>query len=837
MNLKKIDNTNMNIEGITFGIPFGKKEISKKEVEELKLYSGDMQLLSNVFPSAYWPDGSIKWVAITANIKGATSFDLRVGSANKNKISITDNADEIVIDNQVSQIKVKKKSNNILDNISNLKGETIIDKQYLVSETYTNNLSIEKESVEIENSTDTRVVLKSKFVIKDKNTVVLRNTTRTYIYIGSFEFKYVTTNFVDSGVISTTVYNLGVKTECSLNSESNFNKFAKFSLESGTYIEPCLSLASRKYRERNEYYTKQLKGQKIDLESVPNDVKELGQTNAIWNNYCLKHNNPMAYNLSKSTSETLQRVKVDEGLQSNGALAISDGSLDISLIPTNFWQKYPSATEICNLGSKHQELIYWFNHENEMKFEHYSDKHHFNCYEGFEFIKSSAIGTANTSEFYLNVTDSMGSVEFYNYCEDKQKAQILVADEAVYRNSLAAGVYGKRREKESNDNYLEQAADEMLEFYNQEIKQRSWYGYWDYGDVMHTFDNHRGQWWYDFGGYAWQNTELNPNMWLWYSFLRNQDLTSYHLACNMTRHNSDTDVYHFGEYACLGSRHNVLHYGCSCKEPRISMAHLYRIYYYLHFDERIGEIMDMVLDVDKTMIETGPYDEFYDKIPGKIYMRSGPDWASLCSNWLVKYERTLDSKYLEYTMAGINSIKSFDNKLLEGPVLLYDIDSHELESVGSGLGNGYHMIISFGAPQVWADYCMTFDDNEFAKCLSEFGEHYFRTSEDKLSLYDSDLGSEKFHWPEFAIGTNAFNGYTKNNHLKLIQCKKTLNEFMASNESLFQRIEINRHKALIEYDNISTNRAAQWCLNMFQVLGYEDLIKITRERNEDNKYD
>ncbi len=73
---------------------------------------------------------------------------------------------------------------------------------------------------------------------------------------------------------------------------------------------------------------------------------------------------------------------------------------------------------------------------------------------------------------------------------------------------------------------------------------------------MHTYDQFRHQWRYDLGGYAWQNTELVPNMWLWLDFLRTGDPSVYYLAESMTRHTSEVDQYHAGEYKGLGSRHN-----------------------------------------------------------------------------------------------------------------------------------------------------------------------------------------------------------------------------------------------------------------------------------------
>ena len=53
-----------------------------------------------------------------------------------------------------------------------------------------------------------------------------------------------------------------------------------------------------------------------------------------------------------------------------------------------------------------------------------------------------------------------------------------------------------------------------------------------------------------------------------------------------------------GRFAGLGSRHNVRHWGCGAKEARISQAAFRRFYYYLTTDERTGDLMREVVDVD-----------------------------------------------------------------------------------------------------------------------------------------------------------------------------------------------------------------------------------------------
>jgi hypothetical protein len=54
----------------------------------------------------------------------------------------------------------------------------------------------------------------------------------------------------------------------------------------------------------------------------------------------------------------------------------------------------------------------------------------------------------------------------------------------------------------------------------------------------------------------------------------------FRFAEAMTRHTGEVDVHHFGRFAPLGSRHNVLHWGCSAKQLRISTAANRRYYYY-----------------------------------------------------------------------------------------------------------------------------------------------------------------------------------------------------------------------------------------------------------------
>ena len=56
--------------------------------------------------------------------------------------------------------------------------------------------------------------------------------------------------------------------------------------------------------------------------------------------------------------------------------------------------------------------------------------------------------------------------------------------------------------------WIEEQLDQAITFYQGQIEQRRWYGFWDYGDVMHSYDLARHAWRSDVGGFAWANGEL-----------------------------------------------------------------------------------------------------------------------------------------------------------------------------------------------------------------------------------------------------------------------------------------------------------------------------------------
>src|SRR5699024_7944024 len=80
----------------------------------------------------------------------------------------------------------------------------------------------------------------------------------------------------------------------------------------------------------------------------------------------------------------------------------------------------------------------------------------------------------------------------------------------------------------------------------------------------------------------------------------------------------------------------------------------------------------------------------------------------------------------------------------------------ELNYYGTGNVGGYHMIISFGAPQVWLELADSIENQTWADMLAEFGRFYALEDEEKRLETDGVLYDQHFAWPVFATGLMAY---------------------------------------------------------------------------------
>jgi hypothetical protein len=318
---------------------------------------------------------------------------------------------------------------------------------------------------------------------------------------------------------------------------------------------------------------------------------------------------------------------------------------------------------------------------------------------------------------------------------------VLVTSPRYYHDVRACGLWSLRDTSTPFKAAIESNLDATLDLYLGQIEQRHWYGFWNYGDVVHSFDRGRHVWRYDLGGMAWDNSELGTDTWLWYSFLRTGRADIFRMAEAMTRHTGEVDSYHFGPMAGLGTRHGISHWGDGAKEARIGQAAFRRYYYYLTTDERTGDIMREALQADESVARYDPM-RLADpprpedpKFPVRI--RLGPDWLALAGNWMTEWERTGNTAYRDKILTGMKCIESMPRGFRTGRNLVVGFDAATGKLTARDTSQGaYNLSTIMGGAEVMFELNLSMDDEAWKKVWLDFCANSGTTiSAGKLQAY------------------------------------------------------------------------------------------------------
>ncbi|HTO02630.1 MAG TPA: Tat pathway signal sequence domain protein, partial [Opitutus sp.] len=373
---------------------------------------------------------------------------------------------------------------------------------------------------------------------------------------------------------------------------------------------------------------------------------------------------------------------------------------------------------------------------------------------------------------------------------------------------------------------IEDQLDWYFDFYESQREQRRWYGYWNFGDVMHTYDFDRHEWRYDIGGFAWDNSELSTDLWLWLHFLRTGRADAFRFAEAMTRHTGEVDVHHVGPFAPLGSRHNVLHWGCSAKQLRISNAANRRYYYYLSADERVGDLMREQIEGARAlaMIQanrkvarnrvTAP-----DPNATEVYAGFGTDWGSLAAAWLTEWERTGDSRMRDRLLAGMRSIAAQPRGFFTGAARL-NLATGEFAISDSDRVSVSHLSAVFGLVEVCAELVQLLDVPEFRDAWLEYCYYYNAPADEQEKRFGRPLGGLNLQQGHSRL--TAFAAEVKQDEAL---ARRAWQEFYRGAGGVRRgAIEVRRVsgpavlRPVDEAAGVSTNATAQWGLAAIQCL-------------------
>ena len=693
IDLQWIDHAPEVAAGVSWGLPFEKGKI--KDTQAFTLTNGKNETIPlQSWVMARHGDGSVKWVGMAASITPENALGLKVAltptapAAAPGITVIEDNA-TITINNRIGEFVFHKTGQTVLKQIK--RGNTVVAENgqlVCILEDCANadqnivkydDFVSEVKKVTLEQSGPVKATVKVEGVHKalKGSREWLPFTVRFYIYDQTEAVKMVHTIIFDGDQYQDFIKGLGVSFDIPLREELQ-NRHVRFSGEGeGLWSEPVqpFGRAALMYQGEN-LYPKQFAGERIPQKA---QLEQRGQflldNWASWNDFTLSQLSSDGFTIKKRTNDQSTWIGTAGGKRSNGFVLAGDvsGGLGVSL--KNFWQSYPAELEVCNMKTDRAKLKIWMwsPKSTAMDLRHYDIVGHTldAIYEDYQEGLATPYGVGRTSELMLFPFTTIPSKQkTATMALAAQDINQIMATPQYLHASKAFGVWSLPDVSHPTKKWIEDQIDGYLSFYQNAIEQHKWYGFWNYGDVMHSYGAGRHVWNYDLGGYAWANTELSPDLWLWYAFIRTGRADIFRMARAMTRHTSEVDMYHIGEMAGLGSRHNVSHWGCGAKEARIGQAWWKRFFYYLTTDDRVGDIMHEVIDADYSLLKYDPLriaqprEQFPTKQPTRL--RWGPDWIALAGNWFTEWERTGNTKYLDKIKVGMDCLAALPNGLFTG---------------------------------------------------------------------------------------------------------------------------------------------------------------------------
>ncbi|CAL9340381.1 hypothetical protein SUDANB171_00256 [Streptomyces sp. enrichment culture] len=693
--------------GTTFGVPWPRGALAPGQEFSLVADSGGAVPVQS-WPTGWWPDGSVKWTAhaVSGADPRSESYRLEPGDAAPPATPLTVRSDgqRITVRTGVMTVTFRRGGDRLVESIK--RGTTVIaqggrliasrqDKpateqhEVVRSEFFTGEL----DDVTVEQDGPVRAVVKVTGKHKKGRRTWLPFVVRFYLYAGSEALRVVHTFMYDGDASRDFINGLGVRFDVLMRDEPHDRHIRFAGPEQGVLSEAVRGITGLRRDPGEDVRQAQVAGRPTpDPATWDQRVTTRLQYIPTFGDYSLSQLTANGFEVHKRTRTGHTWLRVDGGRRARGLAYVGSPSGGLAFGMRNFWQLHPTELEITGAATDTAEATVWLwsPRAGAMDLRFYHDGLGQDTYpeqlEGLEITYEdyepgfgTPYGVARTTELTFWALEATPTAERFSALADANATPPLLVAPPEHNHS--AGVFGSwtpvDRSSAARDE-LEENLALMHRYYVDSVDQRHWYGFWDYGDVMHSYDGDRHAWRYDIGGYAWDNSELSTDMWLWYHYLRTGEAQAFRLAEAMTRHTTEVDMYHLGEWKGLGTRHGVLHWADSAKQVRISNAGYKRFLYFLTADERIGDVLHELVDADRSFLVLDPgrklRDEPYEPDPAALEVVGvSTDWGALALAWLTEWERRGDDTARTKLLNSAASIAALPNAWAQGGPITYDL--------------------------------------------------------------------------------------------------------------------------------------------------------------------
>ncbi|MFC8227935.1 Tat pathway signal sequence domain protein [Streptomyces sp. NPDC057287] len=769
--------------GSTVGVPWPKGQYAKDQTFALSTEDGrDVPVQS--WTTATWPDGSAKWTAhaVGPEAAGAGTFVLAPGApaAPAHKVTVRNTGGTISVSTGVVTAMIGKTGSSLITSLTRGSTEIARDGRLVLirqgeiedgdqgRETY-ERFESAVTSAEVEQSGPVRAVVRIEGKHRRGKRSWLPFSVRLYFYAGAESFRMVHTITFDGtqepGKASGDfIRGLGVRFTVPMRDEA-YDRHIRIGGEgTGMLREAVKGITGLRRDPGAAVQAAQFEGTKLPDPSTW-DQRVTSRLHLIptWGDYTLSQLSADGFSLRKRTRKGHGWIAAGGGRRASGFGYVGGASGGLSFGLRDFWEKFPAQLDIRDAHTDAAEVTVWlwspeaepmdlrFYHDGLGQDTYAEQLEGLNItYEDYEPGFGTPYGIARTSELVFWAHDSTPGATALAQQADAVRTlpQLVAPPSQLMAAKVFGGLFSPVDRSTPAKTSIEDHLDFLFTYYKDQVDMRRWYGFWDYGDVMHSYDPARHQWRYDVGGYAWDNSELSPDLWLWYAYLRSGRADIFRFAEAMTRHTGEVDVYHLGEWAGLGTRHGIQHYADSAKQQRIANTTYRRFYYFLTADERVGDLMRANVDSDETFLALDPLRKIrtdpYTPDRHALSVGFGTDWSGLVSAWLTEWERggPQAAKAKARVLGTMETIAAQPNGFVQGSGL-YDLDTGKFAVAGEPVVSVSHLSAVFGLNELCAELIdlVGADVPEFEGAYLDYCRYFNATKAEQAERYGSDFGS------------------------------------------------------------------------------------------------
>ncbi|MEU4086719.1 Tat pathway signal sequence domain protein [Streptomyces aureus] len=765
--------------GSTVGVPWPRSVHGPGQTFALQDSTGKAVPVQS-WPLAYWPDGSLKWTAHAVS-SDASGFTLTAGepAAPEARVTVERGGGTIRVSTGVVAVKVGTNGSALVKSVTRGTTEIARDGRLVLvrqPEIEDEDQGAEKfehfesaiSGAEVEQDGPVRAVVRVDGKHRKGGRSWLPFSVRLYFYAGADSFRMVHTITFDgtqepgksSGDF---VRGLGVRFTVPMR-DAAYDRHIRIGGEgTGLLREAVQGITGLRRDPGAAVQAAQFAGERLpDPSTWDQRVTTRLQYIPRWGDYTLSQLSADGFTLRKRTKKGHGWIAAGGGRRASGFGYVGGPSGGLSFGLRDFWEKFPAQLDVRHAHTDEAEVTLWlwspearpmdlrFYHDGMGQDTYAEQLEGLNItYEDYEPGFGTPYGIARTSELLFWANESTPAPE--ELARQAAAVRLLPQLAAPPRQLIGAKVFGPGLYSEPDRSTpakakIEDHLDFLFTYYKDQVEMRRWYGFWDYGDIMHSYDPVRHQWRYDVGGYAWDNSELSPDLWLWFAYLRSGRADIFRFAEAMTRHTGEVDVYHLGQWAGLGTRHGVQHYADSAKQQRIANTTYRRYYYFLTADERVGDLMHANVDSDETFLALDPLrkirTEPYTPDRHALSIGFGTDWSGLVSAWLTEWERRGPKweKARARVLSTMETIAAQPNGFVQGSGL-YDLDTGRFAVAAAPVVGVSHLSAVFGLNELCAELIDLVDMPAFKTAYLDYCRYFNATKAEQAARYGTDFGT------------------------------------------------------------------------------------------------